>query len=299
LAEAYFLARRITTPLIALTQATRAFGEGETNVPLDVSGQDEFAVLAQSFATMRSRLSETYGDLAREKDKYQDFLAILPHEFKTPLAALAASLELLQTDFQQLPADQASALLESIHRSTIRLESLVDNLLDTASIQAGQFQVHAEPNPLPTIIESARVFVQPLLDQKQQTVQIKMNESLPWVRADPGRITQVLINLLSNASKYGPPGEPIGIEAIPVDSFIHVAVSDRGQGIAPEDQALLFQRFMRLAANGARAPEGLGFGLAIVKAIIDLHHGQVGVESEPGQGTTVWFTLPIAESSET
>lgn len=353
LLEAYLLAHRITTPLKVLTEATRALGEnlpptGAPGVegllpPLD--GEDEIALLARSFEEMRARLSETHATLVQEKDRYRDFLAILPHEFKTPLSAVVASLELLETDESQLSPDQRS-LLGSIRRSVIRLQSLVNNLLDSASLQVGQFQVHAEPHHLPDLIEQMRLFVQPLLDKKRQALEIKTDGRplwdldqgrrairsegehllgaegdpnvsahndmfadplkggqpswqglwpLPRVMADPRRITQVLINLISNASKYGPAGESICLELVPSETYLRVSVIDHGPGISVKEQSRLFQRFVRVGKGAAEAAEGMGFGLAIVKEIVEKHGGQVGINSELGRGTTVWFTLPVAE----
>jgi signal transduction histidine kinase len=293
LIEAYLLARRITRPLIRLAQATQAIAAGELNTPVSEKGQDEIGQLALSFDTMRIRLAATYADLARERNRYRDFLTMMPHEFRTPLAALAASLELLETEEEDLSGDQRQ-LVSSIHRSVIRLQSLVNNLLDTASIQAGHFQVHAEPGLLGPIIEEARLYIQPLLDQKHQTLCIQVEEPLPEVMADSRRVTQVLIDLISNAHKYGPAGEPLTLVANLAGAGVRVAVADLGPGISPENQSGLFQRFMRAGSNGTTAMAGIGFGLAITREIIEMHHGRVGIDSRPGEGTTVWFTLPLA-----
>jgi signal transduction histidine kinase len=298
LLEAYLLARRITRPLIRLTQATQAIAAGDLNTPVGDKGQDEIGTLALSFDTMRVRLAGTYADLARERNRYRDFLALMPHEFRTPLAALAASLELLETEEEDLSTDQRQ-LVSSIHRSVIRLQSLVNNLLDTASIQAGHFQVHAEPTVLGPIIDEARLYIQPLLDQKQQGLRVHLGEPMPEVMADSRRVTQVLINLLSNAHKYGPMGKPLTLEAaLANDGDVRVSVADLGPGISPDNQGGLFQRFMRSGSKGTTAVAGIGFGLAITREIVEMHHGQVGIDSRPGEGTTVWFTLPVAASAE-
>lgn len=289
LGEAYLLSRQITRPLSALIHATRALGEGDLATPLTMRGNDELALLAQTFETMRARLAETYADLARERNRYRDFLAIMPHEFKTPLAALAASLELLEMDERSLTAEQKT-LLGSIQRSVIRLHSLVDNLLDSASIQAGQFHVQVKPSDLRAIIADARLFTQPLLDQKDQSLELSTPADLPWVMADARRMTQVLINLISNAHKYGPSGVPIRVETRVAERHVRVSVSDCGAGIPPDEQRDLFQRFMRASSR----PAGLGFGLAIAREIIEQHQGQIGLESAVAKGTTIWFTLPMA-----
>jgi signal transduction histidine kinase len=293
LIEAYLLARRITRPLIRLALATQAIAAGDLNTPVSENGRDEIGQLALSFDTMRIRLAATYADLARERNRYRDFLTMMPHEFRTPLAALAASLELLETDEEDLSADQRQ-LVSSIHRSVIRLQSLVNNLLDTASIQAGYFQVHAEPALLGPIIEEARLYIEPLLDQKHQALRIQLTEPLPEVLADSRRVTQVLINLISNAHKYGPAGEPLTLAATLAGGDVRVSVADLGPGISPDDQSGLFQRFMRSGSKGTASIAGIGFGLAIVREIIEMHHGRVGLDSQPGEGTTVWFTLSLA-----
>jgi two-component system, OmpR family, sensor histidine kinase BaeS len=297
LLEANLLARRITRPLIRLTQATQAIAAGDLNTPVSEKGRDEIGRLALSFDTMRVRLAATYADLARERNRYRDFLGLMPHEFRTPLAALAASLELLETDAEDLSGDQRQ-LVGSIHRSVIRLHSLVDNLLDTASIQAGQFQVHAEPTMLGPIIDEARLYIQPLLDQKQQGLCVQVQAPLPEVMADSRRVTQVLINLLSNAHKYGPVGEPLTLAAARADRVVRVSVADLGPGISPDDQSGLFQRFIRSGSKGTTSVAGIGFGLAITREIIEMHHGQVGIDSSLGKGTTVWFSLPLAATAE-
>ena len=293
LAEAFLLARRITQPLIRLTEATQAIAGGDLETPVSEQGRDEIGGLALSFETMRVRLATTYADLARERNRYRDFLAMMPHEFRTPLAALAASLELLETGEDDLSGDQRQ-LVGSIHRSVIRLQSLVNNLLDTASIQAGHFQVHAQPSPLEPIIEEARLYIQPLLDQKQQVLRCELEPGLPMVEADARRITQVLINLVSNAQKYGPVGAPLTLTAARQDGMVRVAVADRGPGISSSDQSGLFQRFIRSSSKGTTTMPGIGFGLAITREIIEMHGGQVGIVSGIGAGTTVWFTLPVA-----
>ena len=293
LGAAFLLAQGMTRPLTMLTRATQAMAAGDLSTPVRINDQDEIGVLARSIDTMRERLAQTLDALARERNRYREFLALMPHEFKTPLSALAASVELLDSDDEYLSTDQR-LLLGSIHRSVLRLHQLVDNLLDTASIQAGHFHVRVQPHSLAPIIVEACSFAQPLLDQKQQPLSVQLAESLPNVMADPQRITQVLINLLSNAHKYGPPGEPVTLTAAPDVAGVRLAVSDRGPGISLREQRDLFRRFMRTYTDGANAPAGVGLGLAIMKEIITQHHGEVGLDSRPEQGTTVWFTLPLA-----
>jgi len=221
-------------------------------------------------------------------------LANVSHEFRTPLSALAASVELLRSsDPPLVPAEQERLLL-SLQRGTLRLQSMVDNLLDSMSIQAGRFRVAPEPLALAPVIADAVHFMEPLFRQKGQPVQWRVPADLPMVQGDARRLAQVLHNLLSNASKYGPPGQPVSVRAEMRSGKVWVGVTDRGAGIAPEAQESLFRRFGRLDDNDENST-GIGLGLAIVKEIILRHGGEVGVDSQSGAGATFWFTLPPAE----
>ncbi len=221
-----------------------------------------------------------------------ELLANVSHEFRTPLSALAASVELLAGE-EKLAPEERQRLLHSLRRGTLRLQRMVDNLLDSMSIQAGRFQVTPEPMPLAPVINEAVRFMAPLFQQKNQPVQVDLPADLPLVQADERRLAQVLHNLLSNASKYGPPGQPVQVLARQRGREIWVGVSDRGPGIAPADRQRLFHRFGRLPGSN-QAASGMGLGLSIVKEIIERHGSQVGVDSQEGEGATFWFTLPIA-----
>ncbi|NLF76094.1 MAG: hypothetical protein GX573_10375, partial [Chloroflexi bacterium] len=169
---------------------------------------------------------------------------------------------------------------------------LVDNLLESVTIEAGHFAIHRRPVAINAVLAEAIRLMQPLLDRRRQTLALTEPLSVPQVAADPTRLTQVLINLLSNASKYSPQAETIDL-ALALDADrLRVAVADRGPGIPPAERQALFQRFVRV---GARDDDrmGIGLGLSVVKAIIEGHHGEVGVEENPGGGSVFWFTLPL------
>jgi signal transduction histidine kinase len=139
--------------------------------------------------------------------------------------------------------------------------------------------------------------MQPLLAKYEQHLTIELPVDIPIVRADPRRIVQVLTNLLSNASRYGPPNEEITVQATSDAQYARVAVIDRGRGIQPEHRSNLFQRFVFPHADDAVSQAGAGLGLSVVKAIVTAHGGQVGVDDWPGGGSIFWFTLPIAKES--
>ncbi|HZD56352.1 MAG TPA: ATP-binding protein [Anaerolineales bacterium] len=222
-----------------------------------------------------------------------DFLANVTHEFRTPLTALAVSIELLLDQLPDLNRDELRELLVSYHLGVLSLQHLIDNLLEGASIEAGRFQVSPRPTELAEVIHEAIRVMQPLMEKNRQEMQLDLPEDLPLVRADPRRTGQVLVNLLSNAIKWGPQGSKISLRAIATDHEVKILVGDEGPGVSAEHKQDLFIRFARLESNGGRAEHGAGLGLPVVKAIVESQQGQVGVEDGPGGGAVFWFTIPI------
>jgi PAS domain S-box-containing protein len=220
------------------------------------------------------------------------FLSNISHEFRTPLSALKASVELLLEDFDDLSPAETASLLNSVHFSVTGLQTLIDNLLESTSIEAGRFEIRRRPTNLETLMaETARV-MKPLLDRRNQKLQIDLPENLPRINVDPMRLSQVLVNLLSNASKYGPMDQPIDVNITLVDNGIKVTVEDRGEGIPIGDRENIFLRYIRLD-NKDQAQYGIGLGLAVVKTIVEQHGGLVGYDERPGGGSIFWFTMPL------
>ena len=220
------------------------------------------------------------------------FLASITHEFRTPLSALNASVEFLLDEIDHLSKDETKDLLGSIHLSVTGLQTLIDNLLESISIEAGRFTVQIHSVELGEIVDEAVRVVKPLLDRRQQQLVINQPASLPLVKADAPRLQQALVNLLSNASKYGPMEQSIDLNLeIFGNGFLRLSVADRGPGISASDREKLFHRFVRLdTVDGAQY--GIGLGLSVVKTIIEEHGGEVGVAERPGGGSVFWFTLP-------
>lgn len=222
------------------------------------------------------------------------FLANITHEFRTPLSVLNASVEYLLDEFNQLSRDEIHELLKSIHLSVIGLQTLIDNLLESTNMEAGRFTIRPGPIKIDDIVAEAIRVMRPFVNRRHQSVSVDKPSGLPLVYGDPSRLTQVLVNLLSNASKFGPMGQTINLYTeVTNDSKVRVAVADRGPGIPPEDRVNLFQRFLRLdSPDGAQY--GIGLGLSVVKIIVEEHGGEVGVDERPGGGSIFWFTIPLA-----
>ena len=222
-------------------------------------------------------------------------LATVAHELRNPLASLRLSLDMLVQDFEELEPDAALRLIRRAQRSACWLQTLASNLTSTASAEAGQLEVRIEPVELLECIEQAVLLVHALLDQRGQQVRFTTAPSLSSTRvlADPARVTQVIANLLTNASRYSVEGDQIEVHVSRVGQSVWVRVTDHGPGISPHDQQRIFGAWVR--AEGS-APGGLGLGLSIVQNLIQMQGGRVGVESVLGQGATFWFTLPAAEA---
>lgn len=233
--------------------------------------------------------------LVRAQD---EFIMNAAHELRGPLASLRASIELLVEDYAVMGKQDLGVMLRTMQRAVVKFQGLVENLVDIGSIQARRFRVRPLPVRLDGLIASAIEQVQPLLQARGQKTRVCPETGLGWqVLADRSRITQVLINLLTNASKYGPEDQSIDVSVLDRTPFVQIEVMDRGPGISAEEQATLFQRFYR----GRRAEEegiGIGLGLAMAREIIEAHGGQIGVRSQRGEGATFWFTLRRAGTGQ-
>lgn len=222
-----------------------------------------------------------------------NFLANIAHEFRTPLSAAGASIELLIDQAPDLSDTELQELLNSLHLGVLRLQTLVDNLLECASIEAGRFVVSPRSNDIAEIISTAVQTMQPLLEKYGQRLLVELPANIPVVYADARRIEQVLVNLLYNASKFGPADAEITISVLVDQMWAKVLVADRGPGISHEQKSFVFRRIMHPDTSSDNAKVGAGLGLSVVKAVIEAHDGQVGVDDRPGGGAIFWFTLPL------
>jgi len=223
----------------------------------------------------------------------EEFLLDVAHELRTPISALTASLDLVHQDAISMPREELRTMVGTLRRSALRLEHLVENLLDAGSIEAGTFQVRAIPTSVRHTLEEALEVVQPLLDSKRQVLRSELRAEADRVLADPRRTTQIFANLIANASKYAPEATRITVSSGGRDGYVRVTVTDEGPGIPEDEQTRLFQRFFRSREVRDQAG-GLGLGLSICRAIVHAQGGDIGIESAPGRGTSVHFTLPKA-----
>jgi PAS domain S-box-containing protein len=227
-----------------------------------------------------------------------DFMANITHEFRTPLAALEASTELLLDNLHGLSQAEIEELVVSLNLGIINLQTLIDNLIEAASIEAGRFKVSLQPIPFDKVLREAVDVVRPLAEKYSLKLTFQPVEEPIIVMADQRRTVQALVNLLSNAVKHSPEHGSIQIKHEVLDKQLRVEVIDEGSGVPLGQRNNLFRRFAHLDTDNERARQGAGLGLSVVKEIVEAQQGEVGITERAEGGTAFWFTLPLVNGWE-
>jgi K+-sensing histidine kinase KdpD len=218
-------------------------------------------------------------------------LANISHEFRTPLAAQLASIELLMEGLSTLQPEQQHELVRSLERGTLRLTRLIDNLLESVRIESGQLSIRHQSVELAEVVEDAQALVESLLTLRRQTLEVSLPADLPLIEGDKPRLTQVFVNLLANANKFAPEGSVVRIGAQAHDNRVECWVEDEGPGPAAAETDAIFARFQR-GSEEEPEPGGLGLGLWIVKSIIDRHAGSITLLRTEQGWTRFTISLP-------
>ncbi|MBP2293159.1 sensor histidine kinase [Azospirillum rugosum] len=263
----------------------------ETSHVIEYSRQLEHktAELERASAALRAanlRLTE----LDRLKD---EFLSTVTHELRTPLTSIRALTEIL-FDHPDIEMEQRQEFLGTVITESERLTRLINQVLDMAKIEAGEIDWQVAPMDLGAAVEQAAAATGRLFLDRGIRLEVALPPDLPPVRGDHDRLVQVVVNLLSNAAKFTPPGGRVTVSAAVAGHEVTVSVRDSGPGIAPEHQAIIFERFRQVGDTMTDKPQGTGLGLAICKRIVEHLGGHIRVDSAPGQGATFSFTVPLA-----
>ena len=259
------------------------------------SGHDRQLLLGLAdYAAVAIENARLYEEVRRADQAKSEFVSIVAHELRTPMTSIRGYADLLLKGTIGQLAPQQEQFVGTILRNVGRMQILVSDLRDISRIETSQLRLERKPIRMAEVLRDALQATQGQIKARSQRLTVKVPEDLPLVLADPLRLAQVLINLLSNAHKYTPEGGRIHVQAWAQDKHVYCAVSDSGIGISPEDQARLFTKFFRADAPAVREMPGTGLGLCIVKSLVELHDGKINVRSQLGKGTTIRFTIPVA-----
>lgn len=279
-----FVSRRIVEPLLTLTSVSKRLAEGFYRERTQIASDDEIAQLSRSVNQLAGALDQT-------ERRRLALLADVTHELRTPLATIGGYMEGL-LDGVIKPNTQTFSLI--LHESN-RLQRLIEDLELLSRVEAGQLPVLARTIELRPVLEDQVAQFEPLFSSNQVRVGVEVEHGLPRIWADPDRVAQVLINILSNAYRYTPTGGRVMVRATLEGNSARIAISDTGVGITAEHLPHIFERFYRVDKSRARQSGGSGIGLAIARHLVYAQGGELWAASPgPGQGTTFYFTLPIA-----
>jgi two-component system, NtrC family, sensor kinase len=250
-----------------------------------------------ALAIQNARLFREIEDKSRQLEAASrhksEFLANMSHELRTPLNAVIGFSEVLaERMFGEVNAKQAE-YLQDILESGRHLLSLINDILDLSKIEAGRMELELSEFDLPNAIDNALILVRERAIRHGITLTQTVADGVGDIVADERKVKQVLLNLLSNAVKFTPDGGVVTLAATAADEVITIAVGDTGIGIAPEDQATIFEEFRQIGRDDARKQEGTGLGLTLAKKFVELQGGRIWVQSQVGQGSTFTFTLPL------
>lgn len=240
-----------------------------------------------------TQIRKVEAELRKAIQARDEVVAVVSHDLKNPVGTIHAAADLLRSGI--LPPEAREEHLAIVIRAAERMDRLIQDLLDVARIEAGGLSVDPRPVAVDAILEEARAMAEPVASEKDLRLRSRVEGDLPPVLADRDRLLQVFSNLVGNALKFTPSGGCVTLRARAEDGAVAFSVADTGRGFDAEARDHLFDRFWQV---NRQARDGAGLGLAIVKGILDAHGSAIQVESEPGEGATFSFSLPVAEEEK-
>ena len=292
LAVGFFMAEAVSARIQQVNDAARQVARGNLDTRLVVSGKDEMATLAGSFNEMVAQLQAAERSQQQVDVLRRELVAWAGHDLRTPLTSLRAVLSALADG---LVEDEATRLryLHTAQKDVQDLSHLIDDLFEMAQVDAGGMPLNLERGSIGDLISDTLERFSAQAGQQGISLRGSAAAGVDPVTMDSQRIGRVLSNLVSNALRHTPTGGQVTLKAVRQESWLNVSVEDSGEGIRPEDLPFVFERFYRGEKSRSRATGGAGLGLAIAKGIVAAHGGSIGIESEVGKGTKVWFQIPV------
>ncbi len=288
----FYVMQNVFAPLKELSRKMLEFLNNRYTYEFSAPEPNEIGELQSTFNTLAQKVLSQIEDLKALDRAKSEFLSIASHELRTPLTSIKGSLGLLNSGIMGKITEAAGNLMSIALEETDRLIRLINEILDLAKIEAKQFPLNLDWVWAKEFTDKTFQGLAGFIQTAGVRLEVDDCSDLD-LRIDRDRLQQVLMNLLSNAIKYSPKGEAVRVRYIVDDKqFIRVEVSDKGKGIAPEDQEIIFEKFRQAANTHNTLVKGTGLGLAIAKALVEQHGGSIGVRSKPGEGSTFYFTLP-------
>jgi len=315
----YLIIKRFTAPIGEIIKGMGIMGRGGLTYKIKVASKDELGDIAEAFNKMTDDLGKTTTSIANlnkeiaERKRLENelkeyvkkveeanqnktqFVSDVSHELRTPMSSIKGFTSTIRSDKDMEPATREE-FLRIVEEETDRLSRIIDDLLDLSRIESGRIKLKKENVRLTDLIKKNVEMIKEQAMEKHLELKAELPEEIPCVFADQDKMSQVIINLLSNAVKYTKEGEVL-ISARKDDGQVQVEVKDTGIGIAKEDLSKIFEKFQRIETPGIEV-KGTGLGLSIVKALVEIHGGEVYVKSELGKGSRFGFRLPAGKESQ-
>jgi signal transduction histidine kinase len=280
---------RAVGAIVILRGNAGAFNEREVNLARAFADQ---AVIAIENVRLFNEIQDKSRQLELANKHKSEFLANMSHELRTPLNAIIGFSEVLAEQMFGDVNEKQLEYLKDIHTSGHHLLSLINDILDLSKIEAGRMELDLASVNLPMLLDNCTTLVRERASRQGLTLALDVADDVgDWV-ADVRKVKQIVINLLSNAVKFTPAGGRVTLRARRVGDEVEIAVIDTGVGIAPDQQALVFEEFRQAGGDYLRKAEGTGLGLSLARRFVELHGGRIRVDSAPGRGSTFAFVLP-------
>ncbi len=299
---AIFFGGYISAPIIQLTERAKKIERGDYSSKLTINTKDEIGKLAETFNSMASIIEQKISELEKANielkamDKLKDeFLANTSHELKTPIHGIIGLTDSLLDGTCGILNDNSKHILSMISRSSKRLASLVNDILDFSRLKNSDITLEMKNIDMGSMTDMVVTILSPLAAMKDLKIINEITADSGFAKGDENRIEQILVNIIGNAIKFTERGEIRIKSCISGNNRIIINVSDTGVGIPLDKQEIIFESFVQSDGSIARKYGGTGLGLAITRDLIELHGGKIWVESEPGKGSTFSFTLPAGE----
>ena len=319
------LAQSVASRVGTLLDAMRNVEKGVLNERVQFTGNDEIDMLSRQFNAMVVQLDQNHQtirdlnanlelkvrrrtrQLSKSRRKVQqslrrlqehdrlktEFFSNVSHELRTPLTMILSPVEQTLSKYRPQLPPEASYLLDVVGLNGRRLLELINRLLEFSKLEAGRLRLNFTAVDVNQLVRKLTTAAQPLATQRRIALRVQCDAAVPVLAADEEKIDTIISNLISNAVKFTPPDGVIEVETSRQGEYVRIAVSDTGIGIAKDDQARIFERFVQIDGSASREFPGTGLGLALAKELVELHGGRIHVESEPQRGSCFWIHLPI------